>query len=310
MKKIILLILLLKARNSCKFNHKFSNIKLKTNTLKNSDELSCDDDVSNDNNAEKRLKNRLFCSYDKNIRPGKSEEATVVNVRFNVKDFDFDGNRNTMTISSWMTLAWSDSRLSWNSAEFSGIPSIHMKSDSLWNPDLKVYNAHIYSSLGTCHTIDCIITNTSRLACVQPCEFTAHCKDIGIKNWPFDVQNCTFTFGNWMKSGEELNFNAEKVTLVTTRTKKSNQWKLLQSSVVVNKGKYESLNESYPTFSIAFVIERHNGFFVATIFGAAVVLMTCNLIVFCIPPNSLLRIIMSGFLEFSIMIYHSFLFYL
>lgn len=233
----------------------------------------------------------------------------MVNVRLNVKDFDYNGEDNLMTITSWMTLAWTDVRLAWNSAEYSGIPSIHMKSDFLWNPDLKVYNAHIESSLGTCHPIDCIITNGSRIACVQPCEFTAHCKDIGIANWPFDVQNCTFTFGNWMKSGEELNFNTEKVTLVTARTKKSNQWKLLQSTVVVDKGKFVGYNESYPTFTSAFVIERHNGFFGSTIFGAAFVLIVCNLIIFCLPPNSLVRIIMSGATLFSILLYHSFLFY-
>lgn len=234
----------------------------------------------------------------------------MVNARLNVKDFDYDEGDNTMTITSWMTLTWTDARLMWNSVDFSGINSIHMKSDYLWHPDLKIYNADLKSSLGTCHSIDCIITNTSRVACVNPCEFTAHCKDIGIANWPFDVQNCSIIFGSWMKSGEELNYNAEKVTLVISRTKNNNQWKLLNGSSVTDKGKYERYNETYPTISYAFVIERHNGFHAATTIGSAIVLMICNLIVFFLSPDSIVRIVVNGVNLFSNMIYHSFLYWM
>lgn len=231
-------------------------------------------------------------------------------MRLNVKDFEFDSDQNTMKITAWMTLAWTDARLMWNPNDFSGIGSIHMKSDYLWHPDLKVYNAHIRTSIGTCETVDCIITNSSRVACVNPCEFTAQCKDFNYVNWPFDVQNCTFTFGNWMKSGEELNFNNERVTLVTTRTKKSNQWKLLAGTSVVDKGNYSSYDETYPTVSYAFVIERHNGFHAATIIGSAIVLMICNLIVFFLSPICIVRIIVCGMNLYSNLIYNSFIFYL
>lgn len=101
----------------------------------------------------------------------------------NVKDFDYDDNANTLSVTAWLTLAWTDTRLSWNKDDFSNIESIHMKSDFVWTPDLKTYNAHIESSLGTCHTVDCLIISNSRVACVQPCEFTAHCKDFGVINW-------------------------------------------------------------------------------------------------------------------------------
>lgn len=101
----------------------------------------------------------------------------------NVKDFDYDDNANTLSVTAWLTLAWTDTRLSWNKEDFSNIESIHMKNDFVWTPDLKIYDSHIESSLGTCHIVDCLITSNSRVACVQPCEFTGDCKDFGIVNW-------------------------------------------------------------------------------------------------------------------------------
>lgn len=271
--------------------------------------LNCNNE-DNEPNFEKKLKNKLFCNYDKNIRPGDSQKLTVVNARMNVKNFDYDDSRNTLSITAWLTLAWEDKRLSWNKDEFSGIGSIHMKSDYLWTPDLKVYNAHILSSLGTCHVVDCLITSNSRIACVQPCDFSAHCKDIGVLNWPFDVQNCSFTLGNWMKSGEELNFNEEKVTLVTSRIKQNNQWKLLAATKKVNKGKYASSNESFPSLSFTFTIERHNGFYTSTLIFAALCLILCNLSVFYFKPGDIMRILMCGGILISNMLYLSFLYWM
>lgn len=229
-------------------------------------------------------------------------------MRFRLKDFEY--NENAMTVTAWMTPSWNDTRLIWNPSDYSEISTIHMKSNELWHPSLKVYNAKVDTSLGTCHIVDCIIMNNGRVACVEPCQFTAFCKDIGIKNWPFDVQNCTFTFGNWMKSGEELNYEAEKIKLVTKGIFKSNQWQLLTATMKVDKGKYHSMNETYPSVTFAFVIERHNGFHVATIFGAAIVLILCNLMTFWIKHETILRILLSGGILIGNNYYLSFLYWM
>lgn len=271
--------------------------------------MECNDKGYNDPNAEKKLKNKLFCSYDKYIRPGDTALPTYVNARLNVKDYDYSDD-NKMAITAWFTIAWGDTRLNWKKEDFSDIESIHMKSEFLWTPDLKLYNAHIESTLGTCHIVDCVITANSRVACVQPCEFVAHCKDFGIANWPFDVQNCSFTFGNWMKSGEEVNFNAERVTLVTERTKQNNQWKLLTATKNVNKGVYASTNETFPTISYAFVIERHNGLHAASNVFSAFVLIILNLSVFYFKPGDIMRLLMCGGILISNMFYLSFLYWM
>ena len=103
-------------------------------------------------NAEKRLKNKLFCNYDKNIRPGESSKATIVTARMNVKNFDYEDDANVLTISAWFTSSWQDNRLTWTKSDFSEISSIHMKSEFLWNPDFKVFDSDVESP-EMCHNV-------------------------------------------------------------------------------------------------------------------------------------------------------------
>jgi hypothetical protein len=244
---------------------------------------------------DRRLKNKLFCKYDRYVRPGDTNKHTEIRVRLNLKDYDYSDDKNTLTIESWMTISWTDINLSWNPSDFGGITSLNMKSDYLWNPQITLYNAHIASSLGTCHIVDCIIQSTSRVACVMPCSHTAHCKHTGVKNFPFDVQNCSFTFGSWMKTGEELNYSADKVTLVTSRAKKNHQWKLLDAKSNYYNGKYSGLNETFPSVTFSFVLERHNGYYRVTIFASAFALIVCNLIALWINAKSHLRFYLCAF---------------
>ncbi|KAG5676672.1 hypothetical protein PVAND_006490 [Polypedilum vanderplanki] len=258
--------------------------------IKISEQLTCDR-RENEINLQRKLKNDLFCKYDKNIRPGNTKEITSINVRLNIKDLDYEDQKNTMTIESWMTLTWNDSKLNWNPSDYGNIQSINMKQDYLWTPDLKLYNSHIPSSLGTCHLVDCLIKYTSVVACVMPCSHTAHCKNFGISNWPYDIQNCSFTFGSWMKTGEELNYNEERIKIVTSRLKKNNQWNLISASSRYNKGVYSILNETFPSVTFTLVIERHNGLHQVTSISSAVVLMIANLLVLCVAPEKIVRLI-------------------
>jgi nicotinic acetylcholine receptor len=209
-----------------------------------------------------------------------------------------------------MTIAWNDSKMIWNPTDYSGIETINMKQDFLWTPDLKLYNSHIPSSLGTCHLVDCLIKYTSIVACVMPCSFTAHCKDFGIDNWPYDVQNCSFTFGSWMKTGEEMTYNTEKIKLVTSRLKKNNQWSLIGSSSLHNKGVYAFSNETFPSISFSLTIERHNGLHQVTSISSAIVLMVTNLLVLFVAPERIMRLILAIINLASISIFSEFLYWM
>lgn len=256
-------------------------------------------------NTEVKLKKKLFCeNYDKEIRPGPTKEATSLRVRYTVKSFDYDDNARTLTVTSWMTLAWNDSRLSWSPSDYEDLKTIYMNIDSLWTPDLYLYNSHIGQGLGTCHAVDCLISASSKVACVMPCEHVGHCKIGEYENWPFDRQNCSFTFGSWMKTGEEMNYQTDKVRVISARAKDNNQWKMLSATSKINEGKYKSEpNETYPSISFSFLIERHSGYHVSGTIVPAVVLLICNLTVLWMLPGYIERFVLSVFNLFSHFLY-------
>jgi hypothetical protein len=216
----------------------------------------------------------------------------------------------TLAITAWMTLSWSDSRLSWNPSEYENIDSIHVKIENIWKPDIYLYNAQISRGLGNCHAVDCLISSSSKTACVMPCEHVGHCKIGDYSNWPFDRQNCSFSFGSWMKTGEEMNYNTEKVKLISSKSAENNQWKLLQATSKYSEGKYDvAPNETYPSISFSFLIERHNAFHVSGTIVPAVILLIINLTVLWMTPGSFDRFVLCIFSLFSHILYIDFLYW-
>lgn len=110
-----------------------------------------------------------------------------------------------------------------------------------------------------------------------------------------------------MKTGEELNFNAEKVKMFWSRAKKHNQWQLLAATSTVNIGRYDiAPNETYPSVSLSFLIERHSGFHTSSTLVPAMVLLISNLTILLITPGSIERFILCLVNLFSHFLYLEF----
>lgn len=217
----------------------------------------------------------------------------------------------TLSLTAWMTLSWLDPRLSWSPSDFEGIKNIHISIDNLWSPDIYLYNADISSGMDSCHAVDCLISAESKVVCVMPCEHVGHCEIGDYTRWPFDHQNCSFTFGSWVKSGEEMNFNADKVKLISTRSKQNNKWKILSAKSEVKVEIYEiAPNETYPSVIFTFLLERHSGYHVSGTIVPATVLMICNLTALWMIPSCTERFVLCIFNLFSHFLYLDFLYWM
>ena len=54
--------------------------------------------------------------------------------------FSQDEKNQIVTTNCWLNQAWVDPELSWNPKEFGGIESILLPYDSIWLPDILLYN--------------------------------------------------------------------------------------------------------------------------------------------------------------------------
>jgi Neurotransmitter-gated ion-channel ligand binding domain len=123
--------------------------------------------------------------------------------------------------------------------------------------------------------------------------------------------SCKFSVGSWMKTGEEMNYNTEKVKLISSRSTQNNEWKLLSANSKVNIGKYDvAPNETYPSITFSFFIERHSAYHLSGIIVPALVLLICNLTVLWMMPGCIERFVLCVFNLFSHFLYLEFIYWM
>ncbi|KAG3294735.1 cholinergic receptor nicotinic beta 3 subunit, transcript variant X2 [Ictidomys tridecemlineatus] len=90
---------------------------------------------------EDALLRHLFQGYQKWVRPVLNSNDTI-KVYFGLKIsqlVDVDEKNQLMTTNVWLKQEWTDHKLRWNPDEYGGIHSIKVPSESLWLPDIVLF---------------------------------------------------------------------------------------------------------------------------------------------------------------------------
>ncbi|KAL9822493.1 neuronal acetylcholine receptor subunit beta-3 isoform 4-T7 [Geothlypis trichas] len=90
---------------------------------------------------EDALLKHLFEGYQKWVRPVENSNDTI-KVLFGLKIsqlVDVDEKNQLMTTNVWLKQEWIDHKLSWNPDEYGGITAIRVPSESLWLPDIVLF---------------------------------------------------------------------------------------------------------------------------------------------------------------------------
>ncbi|XP_068624621.1 neuronal acetylcholine receptor subunit beta-2-like [Battus philenor] len=118
---------------------------------------------------------------------------TYVAVAFIIKSFYFDDNEEVFSINSWLLVSWRDHRLAWEPNEYDGIKKISVNSLYIWTPTMKLYNHNGINDLDFFVSI-CDLHSKGNVICAEQTLHQTTCSS-KLKNWPHDIQNCTFKFG-------------------------------------------------------------------------------------------------------------------
>ena len=169
--------------------------------------------------AATRLRADLLAGYDKEVPPTSTrlpENGTVyseagtdveMQIRF-FKVITVDASQGVMQLKVWLRMYWTDTRLSWDPAEYDNItftslwadPTPTSGSTELWVPDVQPYNArvNIVHALDPAHAR---VEHTGRVFLSRPGTLDVLCKFSGLVAFPFDVLKCKIEFGGWVWSG-------------------------------------------------------------------------------------------------------------
>ncbi|XP_073958748.1 acetylcholine receptor subunit alpha-like [Choristoneura fumiferana] len=142
---------------------------------------------------DKKLHQNLWAHYDRN-QPPSNQSCVSASVRIQLKSFILDEFEGIYTAKVWTRMTWIDKRLAWTPSDYGGVKKIIKLSGTLWRPAFKLIHG-VYPPMYDDYFSDCAITDEGKVLCVGQVLYDTFCSS-KLRNWPYDVQNCTLEFGD------------------------------------------------------------------------------------------------------------------
>ncbi|EDO47629.1 predicted protein, partial [Nematostella vectensis] len=96
--------------------------------------------------------------------------------------------------------SWVDTSLAWNKSDFEGLAKIVLRPESIWRPDIVLYN-NAGEDFGDGQTrTNAVVTSDGLVSMTIPSILKTSCK-IDATRYPFDKQSCPMIFGSWTYDG-------------------------------------------------------------------------------------------------------------
>ncbi|XP_023675511.1 neuronal acetylcholine receptor subunit alpha-5 [Paramormyrops kingsleyae] len=232
---------------------------------------------------EDRLLKHLFGNYQKWVRPVEHLNGTV-QVKFGLaisQLVDVDEKNQLMTTNVWMKQEWVDMKLRWNPDDFLGITSIRVPSDSIWVPDIVLYDnadGHFEGSM-----TKSVIKYDGTVLWKPPANYKSACT-IDVTFFPFDRQNCSMKFGSWTYDGSQVDILLEDFHVDKHDYFDNGEWEIVTATGIRSIRTDGSC--FYPFITYSFIIRRLPLFYTLFLIIPCIGLSFLTILVFYLPSNS------------------------
>ncbi|OWA50321.1 Acetylcholine receptor subunit alpha-like 1 [Hypsibius exemplaris] len=250
--------------------------------------------VEGQQNHAEALHTFLMETYPKYVRPVEvNEKALDVSLELKLMQLiGVDEVNQVITVNVEVKQVWLDYKLKWEPELFGGMTQINLPCESIWLPDVVLYdNAEGDYQITKMTTLT--VNNSGFVTWNPPAIYKSYCK-INVHNFPYDKQNCTMKFGSWT-------FDASLVDLKPSRDylgdsmvikkgmdlseyKPSIEWDILEVSAMRNK-----LVIPYGTYvdiTFRLVIRRKTLFYTVNLMIPCVLISFLTIFVFYLPCDS------------------------
>ncbi|KAM7387949.1 hypothetical protein PAMP_024153 [Pampus punctatissimus] len=238
----------------------------------------------------------LFSALEKDlftktlIRPTKSFSDTL-NVTISITVVGIlgvDEKSQTLTVYLWQELSWHIGGLSWDKKKC-GTERVSVPREKLWVPDIHI--SEFMDEDKSPKTPYVYLYNTGRVYDDKPIRVISSCR-LGIYTFPFDVQNCTLTFGPFLHYGTDVRMiqgaAAEDILTASKKVIETNgEWELIDIKALPLNQFIEDINYSGVQYFI--VLKRRAILYVVNLLIPSCFLITVDLFSFLLPPHSVDR---------------------
>nr|XP_006001908.1 PREDICTED: neuronal acetylcholine receptor subunit alpha-5 [Latimeria chalumnae] len=224
----------------------------------------------------------LFKDYQKWIRPVDHLNDTV-RVKFGLaisQLVDVDEKNQLMTTNVWLRQEWVDVKLRWNPDDYAGITSIRVPSDSIWIPDIVLYDNADGRFEGS--ITKTVVKYDGNIIWTQPANYKSSCT-IDVTFFPFDLQNCSMKFGSWTYDGSQVDITLEDYHVDKREFFDNGEWEIITATG--NRGNKTDGCCWYPFITYSFIIRRLPLFYTLFLIIPCIGLSLLTILVFYLPSN-------------------------
>ncbi|XP_045374627.2 neuronal acetylcholine receptor subunit beta-3 [Camelus bactrianus] len=232
---------------------------------------------------EDALLRHLFQGYQKWVRPVLHANDTI-KVYFGLKIsqlVDVDEKNQLMTTNVWLKQEWTDHKLRWDPDEYGGIRSIKVPSESLWLPDIVLFENADGRFEGSLMT-KAIVRSDGTVVWTPPASYKSSCT-MDVTFFPFDRQNCSMKFGSWTYDGTLV-----ELVLVDENVDRKDFFDNGEWEILTAKGTEGSRRDSagwYPFVAYSFVLRRLPLFYTLFLIVPCLGLSFLTVLVFYLPSD-------------------------
>uniref|UniRef100_A0A803YN75 Cholinergic receptor nicotinic beta 3 subunit n=1 Tax=Meleagris gallopavo TaxID=9103 RepID=A0A803YN75_MELGA len=232
---------------------------------------------------EDALLRHLFQGYQKWVRPVENSNDTI-KVLFGLKIsqlVDVDEKNQLMTTNVWLKQEWMDHKLSWNPEEYGGITAIRVPSESLWLPDIVLFENADGRFEGSLMT-KAIVKYNGVVTWTPPASYKSSCT-MDVTFFPFDRQNCSMKFGSWTYDGSMVDLILVDENVDRKDFFDNGEWEILNAKGM--KGNRKDGLYSYPFVTYSFVLRRLPLFYTLFLIIPCLGLSFLTVLVFYLPSD-------------------------
>nr|AGK89909.1 nicotinic acetylcholine receptor subunit alpha 10 [Pandalus japonicus] len=257
-------------------------------------------DSSAKGRAEETLRKNLLESYDKSARPSGK---TVINISsISILNFELHETDHSVDLHTFFAYTWMDTRLKWNTEVNMNLGQIGMDPDTVWKPDLTVYNAAAGQKTLIQSQLPLLLFADGKVLFIPAYHFHFSCV-MDLTYWPHDTHNCSLKLGSWIHDGHLFDMSVDgfsitmeipSTTMADGRNLTRTEWNIVETKAVREEKFYPCCEGPYVDVLITLLVTRNAPAYAWTVKMPAACLSILTLVMFLLPPGAGEKIIFGG----------------
>ncbi|XP_053316338.1 5-hydroxytryptamine receptor 3A-like [Spea bombifrons] len=222
----------------------------------------------------------------KAFRPVRDlKEPTTVNISITLYAIlGVNEKDQLLTSFLWLRMVWYNEFAEWDPSLCGGIQNVSVPAEEMWIPDIFVQQ--FVDEDKSPHLPYLLVDHTGRVRYLKPLRVVSSC-NLSIFRFPFDIQNCSLTFGSFLDSVQHIKLGLLKQSEISERSSKDARTSQGEWELVKIESYFADDTMDLITFNI--IVKRRPILYVVNLLIPSAFLMLIDVLSFNLPPHTVDR---------------------